>query len=169
MANYKWIKSRYEGVRYREHPQRIFRGKPDRLYQLFYRRDGKQFFDSLGWASQWNPQDFAKFKNAKLFDGPLTEKRASNIRNWLQSNYRLGQRPATFKEAKKMIKEENEERAANERKNITFETYFNEIYYPTAQVSKKKSSYIKELQHFNRWLNPDIGHLPLRQITRENL
>ena len=168
MANYRWIKSKYEGVRYREHPQRIFRGKPDRLYQLFYRRDGKQFFDSLGWASQWNPQDFTKFKNAKLFDGPLTEKRASNIRNWLQSNYKLGQRPTTLKEAKETIKRENEKRTAKERQNrvinLTFAEFFKDTYLPQAEQNKVTDSIRREKNLFHLWINPVIGDKPLRKI-----
>ena len=49
----KWQQSDYKGVRFREHPTRKYRGKPDRYYQIYYRRNGKLKFEALGWASEW--------------------------------------------------------------------------------------------------------------------
>jgi len=161
MARYKWIKTGYKGVRYREHPERPFRGKPDRYFVIYYKRDGKLKEEALGWASKWQG------------GGVLTPKKASEIREELQTAYRLGKEASTLAERRKQEKErkkqERLEQEIKERESITLKTFFEQIYYPSAQISKKPGTYKKEKQHFDRWLNPNIGHLPLQKITRENL
>lgn len=47
-----WKQTEYPGVRFREHPTRKHRGKPDRYYAIRYRIDGERKEVSLGWASQ---------------------------------------------------------------------------------------------------------------------
>ena len=152
----KWVQTRFPGIRYREHETRKHGIKRDRYFSYRFKVNKKEYNGGLGWASEgW------------------TLEKAVEMVAMFKANARQGKKPTSLAEMREIeeAKERVErlEREINERKNITFETYFNEIYYPTAQVSKKKSSYIKELQHFNRWLKPNIGHLPLRQITRENL
>ena len=53
-----WHKTEFTGVRYREHPTRLFSGKskqkkrPDRYYTIYFRYNGKLFEEGIGWESE---------------------------------------------------------------------------------------------------------------------
>jgi len=51
MARGKRIKTRYQGVYYREDPSRRVKGKPDRYYVVRFRAQGKLREVGVGWAS----------------------------------------------------------------------------------------------------------------------
>ena len=50
MSQYK--STQYPGVRYREHKERKYNGKPDRYFFIRYKRNGKAIEEGAGWASQ---------------------------------------------------------------------------------------------------------------------
>ncbi len=47
-----WVNTKFKGVRYREHPQKKYKGKPDRFFEIRVRYKGKLFSRGLGWASE---------------------------------------------------------------------------------------------------------------------
>ncbi len=49
---YKWEQTKYEGIRYREHPTRKYGARKDRYYVVRYRVDGQRKEESIGWESQ---------------------------------------------------------------------------------------------------------------------
>lgn len=72
----KWIKSKFQGVRYREHPSNKHGVKPDRYYTIFYKLSGKMIQEALGWASKsWEEIDQQGNKRCINW----TEKRAAAV------------------------------------------------------------------------------------------
>jgi integrase len=49
---YTWLKTKYEGIRFREHPSRKYGTRKDRYYVVRYRVDGQRKEESIGWESQ---------------------------------------------------------------------------------------------------------------------
>ena len=84
-----WIKSKFQGVRYREHSTRKHGLLPDRYYTIFYKLDGKMIQEALGWASEsWEEQINGERKRANW-----TEKRAAGVLAELQKNQSVGTGP----------------------------------------------------------------------------
>ncbi len=51
------------------------------------------------------------------------------------------------------------------REAITLSTFFNEQYLPIAKANKKEKSVEREGGLFNIWISPDLGHLPMKDIS----
>ena len=154
----KWIKTDYKGVRYREHPERKFRGKPDRYYVIYYRRHGKLKEEALGWASEWKG------------GGILTPKRASEIREELQTAYRLGDRASTLAERRKQERERKKKQELEEKTKSILGSFFRNIYMPNSKANKKsKRSWQREEELYRRWIEPVIGSKPLNEIDPMDL
>lgn len=47
----QWYKTKFPGVRYREHETRKHGIQPDKYYTITYKYDGKTKTESVGWAS----------------------------------------------------------------------------------------------------------------------
>ena len=43
----QWTTTKYEGIRFREHPTRMFGSRKDRYYSIRYRVDGKRKEEGL--------------------------------------------------------------------------------------------------------------------------
>lgn len=147
----KWIKTQFPGVRYREHPTRKHGVKKDRYYALHYKLNGEVKDEPVGWASE----------------GVTAEKAFVKMQE-LKSNRKSGAGPETLKEERAEKKAEREGAAAKAKKEAaaqkTLSEYWQESYFPAAQRSKKPTSWVKEDQHFKRWIGPLLGDLPLRSI-----
>lgn len=147
----KWITAA-RGVRYYEHATRKHGIKRDRFYVIYFRRNGKQVFEKIGWASEkWT------------LDKVVIEL------NKLKENYRTGAGPVTLKE-KRTIEEASKKKKAAEQarldaENINFRTFFNETYLPIQKTNKSETVWCKEEQHAVNWLFPVVGHLPMKIIS----
>ena len=162
---HKWHSTKFKGVRYREHKTRKHGIIKDRYFVIRYqqtirkgeKREKVRREEKLGWASEggWTPEK-AALQLAKL-------KQAST----------LGEGPTRLKEkrdeAEKAKAEQEAEKLREEKENVTFAQFFEDIYFPVAQTRKKPGTYGKELQHFNLWLEPLLGELPIRSITEIHL
>lgn len=149
----RWKKSKHPGVRYREHETRKHGIGKDRYFAIRYQRDGNRREEGLGWSSE----------------GWTAEKAAVELSE-LKKNYLLATgKPTTLQEKRKLERERQEkertEKARLKKESVTFGHYFEKIYYPTAQTSKKPESHKKENQHFKLWIQPILGNLPLKEIT----
>ena len=153
MAKRKWIKTRYVGVRYREHPSRKHGVQRDRYYAIRYRVHGKLYESGLGWSSEGMTAEGASIQLAEL-------KKAQKV----------GEGPVTMQEKRDLAeKSRQEEQKQAERKaaeNIPFSDFFIETYWPISKTSKKPESYRKEIEHFNKWINPALGALPFKKISQ---
>jgi integrase len=147
-----WIKTQYRGIRYREHPERKYNGKPDRYFTIRYKINGKLKEEGIGWASEeWNAQ------------------KVSLLRNDLIKGHKTGSGPATLSEKRLMeIEKKEEERLLKEQEKkdeTTFKEFFNDIYFPNTMVDKSQKSWKREEQLFRLWIDPIIGDLPLKEVS----
>lgn len=152
-----WHKTEFSGVRYREHPTRLFSGKskqkkrPDRYYTIYFRYNGKLFEEGIGWESE----------------GTTIEK-AVRIRQELKDAQKLGSGPVSLREKRK---EAEEKKAAEEHRfeaerlaNISFGEFFTSTYMPQAVLQKTKKSTDREKQLFLLWISPVIGNLSFKDV-----
>ena len=152
----KWIGTKYSGVRYYEHPTRKHGIKRDRYYSIRYQKDGKRIEEGLGFASEgWTLQK-AVLQLAELKEASKTGKGAIT----------LAEKREIAEKQKRKEKAKEEQKA---RESITFRQYFIDTYFPIAKMNKKPESYRKEEEHFNNWLEPVLGKMPLKDIYPLNL
>jgi len=154
-----WHKTRFPGVRYREHPTRKYGIHPDRYFVIRYKQKGISKEEGLGWASE------------KGTDGkPLwtAEKAAAELAA-LKKAYTTGTgEPTRLKEKREADEKRRErellEKKRLERENLTFGQYFNGTYFPIAKTNKKKVSWEKEESHCKHWIKTAIGGIPLKDL-----
>lgn len=159
---YTWHKTEFTGVRYREHPTRLFSGKskqkkrPDRYFTIYFRYNGKLFEEGIGWESE----------------GATIEK-AVRIRQELKDAQKEGSGPVSLREKRKKAEEKkaDEERKLEAERiaNISFGEFFTEIYQPQSISTKAKKSTDREFQLFTYWISPVIGSLPFMEIGVSHL
>jgi len=147
-----WKKTKYRGVRYREHPTRKHGILKDRYFVIRYMKNGVSREEGAGWASE-----------------NITAEKAFEILSGLKRAAREGTGEPTRLSEKRQMEGEAKERAAlekakQERENLTFGQYFRWPYLPIAKTSKKKVSWAKEESHFRLWIEPAIGSIPLKDL-----
>jgi len=152
----KWIKTKFPGVRYREHETRKHGVKKDQYFTIRYKVKGKgngkdDKEEGLGWASEnW------------------TAARAYELLKELKQNHKSGQGPQTLADKRKIEydrkKAEEEAQKLAEAEAVTFGHYFEKVFFPTFKVGRKKDTARKAEEHFNNWLFPVIGNIPLRDV-----
>jgi len=141
----KWIKAAFQGVRYREHPTRKHGVGKDRYFSIYYRIEGKQREESLGWATQgWTAQ------------------KANSALAKLREAHRTGEGAYTLRERRKV---KSESRKKEARDSLTFGEVFTERYFPLAKENKSWRSWQRELQLFKLWIGPTIGNKRLIDVS----
>lgn len=148
----KWIKTNFQGVRYRKHPTRKHGVKYDQYFTIRYKLHGKDKEEGLGWASEgW------------------TEKKAFVNLSALKENIKVGEGPQTLSEKREIKKTqdiaEKEEAARIEKDSITFEKFFVETYLPISKNNKGSRSVTREEGLFKVWIFPVIGRLSMKGIA----
>lgn len=149
---YKWISTKFPGVRYRVHPTRKHGLKYDKYFVIRYQAEGKRREEKLGWSSEkWTAEkaalELAHLKKAHTTgEGPirLSEKRE-------------------LERLKREKAQQESERLAKE--NIPFGNYFSETYAPISGRSKKPESYKRETQNFKHWIEPVLGKILLKNVA----
>lgn len=158
-----WKKSKFQGVRYREHKTRKHGRIPDRYYTIFFKLDGKMHQEALGWASEsWEEVD-AK-GNKKTFR--WTETRAKEVLAELKKNQRLGTGPRTLKEKRSL---QEKETAKQKAESITLNEFWEKDYLPSLLARVSKSSWEKEVAHFKLRISPCLGDRAIKSINSEDL
>ncbi len=155
----KRIKTKVQGVRYREHATRKHGLRLDRYYFIRYRVNGSYKEEGLGWASEgW------------------TVAKAADVLAELKRNGRTGAGEKTLAEKRARAEAEKQaeldrlraerEAAENEKKqNVTFQDFFENEYLPIQQTHKGRDTWIKEFQHGKNWIFPIIGNVPLKDVS----
>jgi site-specific recombinase XerD len=141
----QWNKTKYPGVRYRNHPTRKHGVNFDRYFTIRYQMDGKRKEEGVGWTSEgWT----AKTAHDQLADLKKAHKKGKGETSLAEKRAK----------AKKIKKQKHIE-------NISFAQIFTEQYYPHAQNDKDPQSYERERSLFKKWINPIIGTLPFKDIA----
>jgi len=140
------------GIRYREHPTRKHGAVPDRYYAAVYWWQGRTVSEGIGWASEkWTP--------TKCF----------NLLATIKENQATGEGPVTLAELRELNerKKETERRqtAADERLNVSFQSFFDDTFLPDAKTRWKPETARKAEEHVKNWINPIVGEIPLREIA----
>ncbi|NLT47330.1 MAG: site-specific integrase [Clostridiales bacterium] len=157
----KWMKSRFPGVRYREHESRRYGVKFDRYYSVRYKLNGKDKEEALGWASQgW------------------TEQKAVECLAELKQNHRTGEGAQTIKEkrekAEAQRQAEIEVAEQEKRDNMTFADVWKEYHgkQPEGKAledQRKQKKFDREDQLYRLWIAPVISEMKIRLISPVNL
>jgi len=156
MAGQKWISTRHAGVRYYQHPTRRHGYQPDKYYTIRFQTRGKRIEQGLGWQS----------------DG-ATEDQAARILTELKKAAKAGKgitRLAPKREkARNQSKSEHVLSENSHQGFMSFGDYFSKVYYPMAQLSKPRTTWIKERGHFINWIKPVIGKRLLQELEPHHL
>ncbi len=152
----KWQKTSFPGIRYREHKIRKHGVNFDRYFTIYYRINGKQKEEGVGWANEgW------------------TLTKVSILLSELKRNHLTGEGPQTLSEKRKFEQSkrdfEQEEKKRKAKALASFEQYFEKTYFPIAQINKSPESYKAEYIYFKKWINPVIGKMPFKNIRPLNI
>lgn len=151
---YKWINTKYEGIRYREHASRSYGVRKDRYYVIRYRCNGDRKEEAIGWESQNDARD----KDGGRIS--LLEVARSALAK-LKESHRTGEGPATL--AEKRTEAEQKLRML-ESQAMTLRDYFRNDYLPSAKQRKKPESWGREVSLFDNWIDPLLGHIRIQEI-----
>lgn len=152
-----WLKTKFLGVRYREHKTRKHGGnRPDKCFSIRYKINGHDKEEVVGWSSQG-----------------VSAESASKMLAQLRENARLGTGPLTLAELRTANAERDlRERQAEEQKQaekITFADFWKSDYFPNAEMTKKPGTIESEKWLYRKWIAPEIGNIPLQQLTIKHI
>ena len=148
----KRIKTKFVGVRYKEHPTRKHGVGYDRYFTIRYKLHGRDKEEGIGWSSQG-----------------ITAQIASARLSEIKENQRTGQGAQSLTEKRSLLKAKREqervEQEKRDRENILFTTYFVESYFKTALISKKPQTCRTEMVYFKNWIEPAFKGKPFKDIA----
>ena len=151
-----WLKTKYTGVRYREHETRRHGLKPDRYFTIRYKLNGKDKEEALGWASEgWTEikafQTLCELKEAKKTGhGCLTLKEARN-------------------QAALKLAEDEKRQQEEQKRNITLNDFYDKYYVRTAGVKINRYSFDSEVKAYDKWIRSSVGDRPMMKILPEDI
>jgi integrase len=148
MSNYK--KTKFPGVRVREHPEKRYQGKADKYYLIRYGRESRMVAEGVGFASEG-----------------ITPQLAATIRTEIIKNIRHGEGYQSLKE-KRAIKLESDERkesdkVAEAKENVPF--YILGDKYIEWAKDEKAASHKADESRYRNHLKPLIGNIPVKDMS----
>ncbi|MCF8082701.1 MAG: hypothetical protein K9M96_06385 [Deltaproteobacteria bacterium] len=166
----KWHKVA-RGLQGTIHESRKHGRRFDRYIRGRYQVDGKIQVVGFGWESEWGAAERARMQ-AEGQKGPrrsFVEYCQGELAR-LKQNALKGAGPFTLKEDRRLAeakaREEKKTSLKADRENMSFGQFFKETYWPVAKSSKKRDSFRKEMEHFNKGINPVVGELPFKEISQ---
>lgn len=149
---YKWLSTRFPGVRFREHSTRRHGVKKDVYFTIRYQAGGERKEEPCGWSSEGWSAEKAALALAEL-------KNAHRTGNEMD---RLSKKREAAVEAER---EKALAKALEEAESIPFADIFEKYYFPHSRNEKTQRSYTREEGLYRLWIAPVIGTLPLKQIA----
>lgn len=147
----EFIKSKYTGIRYREHSTRKNGIRKDRYFIIRYKINNKDKNEGFGWESEG-------FSETKAFQA-LCE---------IKENIKKGKGFFSLKEkAECATKEKAKEdaAAASEReRNITFSELWDSVYSPIYLNNKIPKTQANERISYDKYIKPILGELRIADI-----
>lgn len=142
----KWEKVT-TGVRCRKHPTRKRGARFDRYFSIYYKLDGRQHEEGLGWESEgW------------------TEEKVRNLNNELRHNRKVGRIPRTYQEKKAIDKAKVAIDNTDKVQPVTVTILFDE-YQTVSEKYKSARSQKRERHMFRDHIKPIIGDIPAKAVT----
>lgn len=156
MAAQKWMKTKFPGVRFREHQTRMHGRQKDRYYTITYKLNGKTKTEAVGWASEGvKPAD------------------VSDLLNQIKRNIREKSGFQTLADKRKLaMRAEQQEQDAlrlAEQDKITLSDVWKQQYFPQAQLNKSNGSWKREESLFRIWIAPLLGEKIFSEIGVKDL
>lgn len=142
----QWVKTKFLGVRYREHKTRKHGGnRADKCFSIRYKLMGQDKEEVIGWSSEG-----------------ITAESAFKILSQLRENIRSGTGPKTFAELRAF----NEEAASPKQDEpVTFSQFWESDYFPNAEATKRPGTLSSEKMLYGKWIAPAIGMIPLQDLS----
>ncbi len=144
-----WIRAA-KGVRYKEHPTRKHNSRPDRYFEIQYKRGGKVTNEVMGWESEG-----------------MTRAKCERILSTLRENWRTGTGGQSYKEIRELnleaqaTKKEEKQKAAS----LTLPGIFFDGYLAYTKGTGKQETGIKnEIGLMNNHLAPFFGDASIYKI-----
>jgi integrase len=142
----KEIKSKFTGIRYREHPTRKNGLRKDRYFIIRYSLNGKDKSEGFGWESEG-----------------FTESAAYEELCAIKQNIKTGCGYFSLKEKRE---KEQAARNATAAKNITIDTFFEEYFIPYHLNNKTGKTKDNQIKLYKKHIKNELGHKYLNDITR---
>lgn len=147
---HKWKAAKYKGIRYREHTTRKHCRQPDRYFNVRFRVAGISVNEGYGWASEG-----------------MSASKAALLVAELKKELRTGQGTGRLSDKRKAkqveIEKKKQKEIAQERRAMTYEQFFCELYFPSVQ-EKKPTTLAREESLHKLWILPVIGTTPILNI-----
>jgi integrase len=166
----KWYKVGI-GLQATNHQTRKYGRKFDRYIRGRYQADGKFQIIGFGWESEFMNSEKARMQS-EADSGPhqsFLEHCTAELAR-LKLNAKRGEGPKTLREVKNLakakIRAEEQALKNEELRNRSFGDFFESDYWPVSQSSKKRESFRKEREHFDKWIKPVVGDLPFKDISQ---
>ncbi len=149
----KWKRTRYPGVRFREHSKRKHGIMPDKYFAIRYQHNGKRKEEGLGWAT-----------------GGWTAAKAFNLLSELKASAKTGAGPKRLAEKRRLADEERKQKELvlrrKKRADITFDELFSQY---KSSVESRLANWYNYQYRYDVHIKPIFGDLPARNITIDKL
>ena len=167
MAKVKWEKTNFRGLEFYKHESRKHGVKFDRYFRGRFTVNKQTKAVGLGWASEGWDETKAYMKiqeyreNLKTGAGPTSPKEEEAAAR------KAAERERAEAEAAAMAAKLDAERL--EREAVTVSTFWNDYYFPAAKVDKAFNTSRTEEAYFKKWIQPQIGNLPIKEVKPSDI
>jgi integrase len=146
----KWLKTKYSGVRYREHETRRIINSPmkDRYYAIYYRLGSKVKWEGIGWLSQ----------------GVTVESAVAALAE-VKKNIKLGDEIITLKEKRQHAVRTFEKKAAQ---NVTIAEFWSEKYRPRIFTTLSDKAFRSVDLYFKKWILSNFGSIKVCEFDNKH-
>ena len=149
-----WIKTRFQGVRYRESQDRRIRVKghyrPDRCFYIYYKVSGQSINEKIGWESEG-----------------LSGEQARDIRGTITSNIRKAEGYRSLKEKREIDQASRDSKAQEKlrkkKENVPF-SVLAENYIDLLKRDRK--SWKPDASRYRNHISPELADTPIKDIDR---
>jgi integrase len=150
---YKWISSKFKGVRFREHNTRKHGVTKDKYFAIRYQAQGKRHEEGLGWASEgWSA------------------KKAFLLLSELKEAAKTGNGPTSLSERRKKAEIETKEAAVrNKQKNLDDLQYCNMFAQYEASVKSRLKKWESYRGRYKVHIQPFLGNTKIKDISTEEI
>lgn len=149
-----WIKTRFQGVRYRESQERRIKVKghyrPDRCFYIYYKTNGKSINEKVGWESEG-----------------ISGEQARDIRGTITSNIRKAEGYRSLKEKREidqvLIDNKEQEKLRKKKENVPF-SVLAENYIDLLKRDRK--SWKPDASRYRNHISPEFANTSIKEIDR---
>lgn len=148
---YEWIKTKFLGVRYRQHKTRKHGVNFDKCFSIRYKVNGKDKEEVAGWSSEG-----------------MTAEKAYKILSEIRENIRTGAPEnslANIRQSKEEARRKEErQQHMTAQAQLIMEEFWNQIYAPHATATKTPATIRNERSIYEKWLRPALGSMPVSRL-----